>query len=358
MRYRWGEILVSPRGIAWLIASILLFAAIIAIPASSTGSLSRPSYSAGDRWIYHLDGSVDSFPGANTTQTGQFAFHVVGRVDMTVIGPASVQSGGRTIAAVRVDTRTTGFLNGSFLLPIGGSAQISGSFTTTSTEFWESQSYLPVQSNATTAYNADVTTIFTVPLVASIRVNASTSILSVPPFDLDVGQSATAALDTRLVANTTVSFAGQTQSFENRTNASSIWRRQVVSQESVRVEAGTFSTYKLNQTLGSFPGITGGAFGGGNETAYYSNDTGNYVRRDAYANGTRVAGMQLQSYSFGARPSGLTIVDWLLIVVAVAVGSFLVLFYWRRRKERRPMSPSNGPPAKVEENGGTEHRPR
>src|SRR3989454_7600739 len=56
-----------------------------------------------------------------------------------------------------------------------------------------------------------------------------------------------------------------------------------------------FRSYKLNQTLGSFPGIPSGLSGGGNETAYFSNDVGFYVKRVAYENGTDRKSTRLNS---------------------------------------------------------------
>src|SRR5438445_323830 len=137
------------------------------------------------------------------------------------------------------------------------------------------------------------------PLTATVRVNASASVATIPPFELEVGQNASAALQTHLIVNSTFTAAGRTQSSENRTDVSSVWRREVLSRESVTVEVGTFTAYKLNQTVGSFPRI-GGISGGTNETAYFSNETGYNANGDAYANGTHVAEMRLKSYSFGA----------------------------------------------------------
>src|SRR5206468_2996613 len=346
--------LAFPRTATWLLVSVLVVAVFNGMAARAGAALSKPTYATGDRWVYVLDGSLNAFPNLNSSQTGAFHFDLVGRVEVNVLGPSSVLSGSVPIPVVAVDTSASGFLNGTFAVPNVGTAQVTGTFTTRTSEIWEDRAYLPIRSNTTTSYLADVTLGFgfSTSLTATVRVNASTSVATIPPFELEVGQNASAALQTHLVVNSTFTAAGRTQSSENRTDVSSVWRREVLSRESVTVEVGTFTAYKLNQTVGSFPGI-GGISGGTNETAYFSNETGYYAKRDAYANGTRVAEMRLKSYSFGAKGSTFGLIDWLLLVAAAAVGAVLVRMYWKRRKKRIPEPPSGAPqPTTVERSGG------
>jgi len=344
--------LIFPREATGLLVVFLLVAAFSGVAAPAAGALSKPTYAAGDRWTYVLTGSLNSLPGLNANQTDTFRFDLVGRAEVSVLGPTSVVSAGVSTPAVAVDSSASGFLNGTFPVPGLGTAVVTGSFTTRTSEVWETLAYLPIRSNTTTSYLADITFLITTSLTATIRANSSVTVANLPPFVLEVGQNASAALQVHLLVNSTVTVAGRTQSSENRTDLPSVWRREVLSREQVTVDAGTFTTYKLNQTVGSFPGI-GGTSGGSNETAYFSNETGYYVKRDAYANGTRVAEMRLKSYSYGARSTGLGLVDWLLIFAAVAVGLVLGLLYWRRRKRRIPQAIS-GPsqPAMVETPGG------
>src|SRR5437899_751921 len=112
--------------------------------------------------------------------------------------------------------------------------------------------------------------------------------------------------------------------------------RDGLSRENAPVEAGPFSADKLNQTLGSFPGIPSGLSGGGNETAYFSNDVGFYVKRVAYENGTPGAEMRLRSYSYGAGPpTGISTTQILLfIVLPIAVVVLVAVLLWRPRKDR------------------------
>ncbi len=326
-----------PRGTSGLVALVIVSVLLLGTPFTARASLLKPTYAPGDKWVYILDGSITQFPGLNASQIRNLRFDLVGMVDVKVIGPANVVAGNASVRAVRVDTRATGYLNGSFSVQGGGTAQVTGSFTTDTSEFWEDQAYLPISSNSTTSYRADVTYFFvTTPLAADLRVNASTSISPIPRFDLDVGQSANATLDTHLELNSTFTIFQRTTTMQNSTNVSSGWRREVLSQETVGVKAGTFSAYKLNQTLGGFPGFPSGV-AAGNETAYFSNDVGFYVQRTAYQNGTPSAEMRLKSYSYGAGPpSGLSVVDLLFYVAIPVVAAILLIFVvlGRRRKAR------------------------
>ena len=346
------------RGVSSIVVLFVVTAAVLAASAPSRGALHKPTYAAGDHWVYVLDASLSTFPGFNASQ-GTFQFGLIGFVYVNVIGAVNVLAGNGSIPAIRVDSRATGYLNGTFPGPGGvGTAQLTGSFETSSTEYWEDQSYLSIQSHGTSSYDADVTYIFTTKLVADLRVNATTSVSAIPPFDLDVGQNATANLATHLELNSTFSVFGRTMSSQNETNLSSTWHRDVLSLENVTVEAGTFSAYQLNQSLAGFPGMPAGLSGGGNETAYFSNDVGFYVKRVAYENGTPAAEMRLRSYSYGAGPpSGLSATQLLLIIaVPAAIVLLLVLLLWRRRKARIQGGTSPGTPPATEghERGGNQ----
>ena len=343
-------------GISGIVSILVVLAIVFSLP-SADGALRKPTYAAGDKWTYVLSGSLAGFPGFNTSQ-GTFHLGLIGFGYVNVIGSATVQANNASVSAVRVDSRATGFLNGTFSVPGGGNGQISGSFTTTSTEFWEAQAYLPIESLGTTSYHADVTLGITTPLVFDLRVNATTSFASIPPFDLDVGQNASAAFAAHVELNSTFTAFFQTRTSQNVTDLSSTWHRDVLSRENVSVEAGTFSAYKLNQTLGSFPGIPSGLSGGGNETAYFSNDVGFYVKRVAYENGTPAAEMRLRSYSYGAGPpTGISATQILLfIVLPIVVVALVAVLLWRRRKARIQgrASPPAPPPAEGQEFGGND----
>src|SRR5207245_2662244 len=77
----------------------------------------------------------------------------------------------------------------------------------------------PIASHGTKSYRADVTYFsVTTPLAADLPVDASTSISPIPRFDLDVGQSANATLDTHLELNSTFTIFQQTTTMQNSTN--------------------------------------------------------------------------------------------------------------------------------------------
>ena len=304
---------------------IVLFG-ILAVPGQA--ALEKPAYDAGDRWVYVLQGSLDRLPGLNASQGG------VSELGLTGIVQVDVTSADAT--GVRAETHASGFLNGTFVIPGNTTVRASGTFSSDATELWEGQDFLPVVSNSSTAYAVDVTVVVTAQVTVDLWLNATTSYASLPPFDLDIGESGSTPFTSQLEAATTVSAFGFGQHRENRTTIAGEWTRHVLGRENVSVEAGTFAAYRINQSLGGFPGLAAVVpSSGANETAWFSNETGNYVRRVAYVNGTQVAEMRLKSYTYPAPSRGLGVAEIAgLLAVPVAVVAVLGFLILRRRRAR------------------------
>jgi len=326
-------------------ASAVVFALLIALAilfASSRparAALAKPVYTAGDRWVYVLQGSLEGLPGMNASQGGFFGLDLTGIAEVDVMGPASNLIGG-----VQVETHSSGFLNATFQIPGNSTIGVSGTFSSDASEVWEGRSYLPVASNSSTAYRIDVTFVIKTTVTASMWLNATTAYTSIPPFNLSVGDSASAPFTSDVQLATSVSSFGFSQHNETAGVAAGSWLRQVLDKENVTVEAGTFSSYRLNESLGAFPGFAGVATASGaNETTWFSNDVGSYVRRVAYVNGTPVAEMRLKSYTYPA-PTGASLLDTILLALPIAiVAVLLVLLLLRRRKRTEgPAKTSSG----------------
>ena len=355
-RFVWVPRMTTlPRGASWVLVAFLSIA-VLGLAGPASGALQKPSYSPGDRWVFVLDGSLEALPGLNATGIGDFRFGLAGRVDVQVLGAVDLPRPLGVVRTYQVEILTTGFLNGTFSFPgAPGTVHVTGTFTSSSSEFWEAAGLLPIESHSNTSYAADVTYLFgTTRLTMDLRLDATTSAGSIPAFDLDVGQRATANLTTHLKANSTVTFLGRTQSSDNETDASFVWQREVVARNSVTVEAESFSTYQLNQTMGAFPGVP--AATGGNETAYFSNDVGFYVKRVAYQNNSPVSEMRLKSYSYAAGPrtSGGISLDLLLFIAIPAALVVVGLIVLRRRasRHRNRENPGGLPPPPTHEGKG------
>ena len=143
-----------PRAASGLAALVIALVLLLGTPFTARASLLKPTYAAGDKWVYILEGLITEFPGLNASQIRNLRFDLVGMVDVKVIGPANFVVGNASVPSVRVDTRATGYLNGSFSVQGGGTAQVTGTFTIDTSEFWEDQAYLPISSNSTTSYRA------------------------------------------------------------------------------------------------------------------------------------------------------------------------------------------------------------
>lgn len=331
------------RVLVYFLVALLANAFLLAVPTTASAALVRPTYSVGDRWVYDLSGTLDALPGSNATSPGDLSFQLVGRLEVEVRGLEP--------RGVRVASVARGYLNGSFSLPppFGGTVTVTGSFAADGTELWEGQNYFPIESNGTTTYSADITFIVTSRMNAMIRANANTTVGPGSVFPLEVGNSSTVDLSTTLRTNSTFTFLGNTTTSENTTTGFTSWKREVLALETVSVGAGSFASYKLNQSLGSFPGfVSAGGAAGGNETAYFSNDVGYYTKRVGYANGTPVAEANLRSYAYGARASYL--IPILLIVLAAVVSGIVFALWYRRRKKRATSAPPtpSSPPNEVE----------
>ncbi|HYM39113.1 MAG TPA: hypothetical protein VEY12_03060 [Thermoplasmata archaeon] len=310
----------------------VVLAGILGAAGFGHAALARPTYDAGDRWVYTLLGSLGGLPGFNASQNGSFQLGLSGIVEVDVVGV--------TPSGVQAETHAAGFLNGTFAIPGNATVRASGSFSSDTKEVWEGGDYLPVASNGSTVYGVDVTVVVTAHAQVNLWVNATTVYASLPPFNLSVGDSASASFTSHVDTVTSFSSFGLGRRMENRTTVSGAWTRHVLAFENVTVEAGTFSAYRINESLGGFPGFAAAVpSAGANETAWFSNDVGNYVRRDAYVNGTRVAQMRLKSYAYPIRPPGLSAIDLALLGgLPAALVAALVLLVLRRRKAHRDVA--------------------
>jgi hypothetical protein len=258
-----------------------------------------------------------------------------GIVEVDVVGTAQASIGGTSVPAVHVSTQASGYLNGTIEGPGNVTIQVTGSFAADTSELWEDQAYLPVESNSSSSYVIDVKFIVTTQVSADLWLNATTTYASIPAFNLTEGDMATALSITSLDATSSVTFFGNAQRVTNRTSFASVWSRAVVGEGNVTVEAGTFSACRLNESLGNFPGFTGAVpVTGANETAWFSNDVGYYVERTAYVNGTPVAEMRLKSYTYPAAAPGIPLLEWTFVlgVPAAALIAILLIVVARRRR--------------------------
>ncbi len=325
--WRSIAIRVAP-AVAGLLALLLASAGMLGTAEIGRASLEKPSYAAGDRWVYVFQGSLDGLPGLNASEGGGFQLGLNGVVQVDIVGAAPDNPGG-----VIAETQASGFLNGTFAIPNLATVRVSGTFSSDAKEVWEGADYLPVAANTSTRYVIDVSAGIAASVTTDLWLNATTSYGPLPPFNLSVGDSASAPFTSDVRAATSFSAFGFANRIENSTRLTGTWSRQVLGVGNVSVDAGVFSAYRLNQSLSGFPGlaIAGPAFGS-NETAWFSNDVGYYVKRTAYVNGTPVAEMELKSHT---GPTGLPLVDLVLIIaLPIAAVALLVFVLLRRRKAR------------------------
>lgn len=311
---------------------------VVAASGVAGGALERPRYSIGDRWVYVFEASLNALPGMNASDLWSFTLAMAGRLEVEVTDIGVVDSDESTLESVRVMTRTSGFLNGTFAIrsdPPTPPIAVAGSFTSETVELWEGGGYLTFESNGTSAYVAEVSYFIPTRIESQTRFHATASVISDSFFPLDIGQVACAALHTNLTVNSTFTAFDQRTSWEDTTSMNSTWRREVSAHEGVEVEAGAFMAYRLNQSPGYFPGIPlTGSSEEGYEIAHFSNEVGFYVKRVTYVNDTKVMEMRLKSYSYAAsgRPSSPSWLDIAILVsVPVTAGALVAWLFYRKR---------------------------
>jgi hypothetical protein len=327
---------------AALVALLLALFVSLAVP-SAQGALERPTYAPGDRWTYVLTSEVDVAPFLGN-ETGQASLELAARLDLDVVGAGTVVRGGRTLSTVVVATSLSGFLNGTAVFEQDGfpaSVTMTGTVAVNATEAWETDGYWPVASSGQFAYDFEVTFLVTVAFAVDATFNVTASVAHDRTYPLDVGDVATASVETETELTVTVEAFG----LPPTTNASSLAaqgtvRREVVAVEEVTVDAGTFEAYRFAQDVVPVGGLgVPGLLLATNETAFFAPAVGNYVRRDLYANGTQVGEMRLKSFRYG---EGLAaVLPWLVGGGGAAVVGVAAWWTWRRRRRR---TPPDGPP--------------
>ena len=320
---------------AFVLAALVAGGATL-FPGDAAGaSLERPTYTAGDRWIYIFQGSLGALPGFNATGGGP-ELGLSGIAEVDVLGPAQARVGGMIVPGVRVDSHASGFLNGTFSAPGNVSVRASGTFSSDSSEVWETEDGLATLSNSSTSYTVSVTLGINFSGRADLWLNATTSYTDLPNFNLSVGETAAAPFTADLSAATSASFFGFATHNETHGSLTGAWTRQVLASEEVAVEAGTFSAFRLNQTMDGFPGLgTLAPLNRANETAWFSNDVGYYVKRQTFVNGSLIGEMRLKSYTYPAATSGPFWIGLaLLIGIPIAAAAVFAFLLVRRRRRR------------------------
>ncbi len=329
-----------------MLAVAVIVGIVLLAPSGSTrAALERPAYSPGDRWVYVLSGPL-GIPGFNDTQNGTFALTLAGRVEVEVAGFEDADVNGTPTRAARVLTRTTGFINGTFDVPgLPTPAAVAGTISSNASELWEDRGYQIIRSAGNSETVLDVTLIVSTRFEVRIRTSANVSVVQADPFPLEVGVNATASLHQDVFLSSTFVALGNVTSFEGRSVIDTDWQRQVLALETVHVDAGDFSAYRLNQSLLGFPGLPFAVPSPGDyEIAHFSNDVGFYVKRVAYTNGTQAAELRLKSYTYAARAPPFPWLPLILVVAAaVAVATALVLWRRSRRRRERRAPPAGGP---------------
>src|SRR3989442_5156308 len=105
-----GRTLVSwfPRGASGFAALVIVSVLLLDTPFTARASLLKPTYAAGDKGVYILDGLITEFPALNASQIRNLRFYLVRIVDVKGIGPANVVTGNASVPSIRIDSQALG----------------------------------------------------------------------------------------------------------------------------------------------------------------------------------------------------------------------------------------------------------
>jgi len=277
------------------LALALAIAVVAAVPPARA-EMDKPSWTAGDYWIY------------SSTDVG-FGLSGPGTVRYDVLGPDTVNVGGTDYASYRL--RVTPNSN-------------SSTVTFNAGDVWYRTSDLALVKG-TWNVTADV------PFFG--RVVILVTVTFTPP----LGLRWPFAFDRTWTATSTIATVTKVGGLPPGTNTLSLTDTFVVlAAATVTVPAGTFDTTPVRANQSG---------GGGSTIGYWSPQAGNTAREQSYDNsGNPSKSQELTQYRYaGSGFLGLPIIAWLLIflVVFLAVIGFVFL---RRQRRRGVYVPPTAPP--------------
>jgi hypothetical protein len=288
-----------------------LMVMLLAMPAVVSAEITVPEFETGDRWTYEVTMEEDGMEF-----NGDWTFKVQG--EKTVVG--------HEVYDLSLDGEGTVTME----IPSLGTATMD--FTV------DGYHYVRISDLATVAENMtlEMSTSF---FGLEISIRMFFEMTYDPPlndfgFPLDVAKEWTSASSVTTTSTFAMTMGGNTTSETNTDTSSQTSGFKCESKESTSVPAGTFESYKINQSEDD----------DGYVHSYVSEKTGMFVKSEIYdENGEPGGVMELKSYSYGAGQDAIVLMDYwwliLLIIIVVAILAGVASVRSRRSKEEYPPPP-------------------
>ncbi len=314
------------QGLRFLLVVLLLWLLLGAGTTPTASGQGYPTYTLGDFWEYTVEARLDALPGIGNV-SGALVAEGEMRVEVTAVEG--------TEATLTWDGNLD--LQGRFTLP-GESmeAAISGTIETTYEERRQEPHFLPLAFDARAVVDGAITFLVTVPLGATLVVNATVPpTAGSPTFPLSEGTQTFTTTGT-LATNLSVVFLGM--GFENATvdEVPSTIRWDVTPSAMVEVPAGVFSGLQVTMEAltGFLPSPFYALIPGATQVTHHSPSVGNPVLFQFFANETEVGRASLETYAYASSVPPPFWLHPLFLGGLLAVPIALLLFRYGRERRR------------------------
>jgi len=297
-------------------AFVLVLALAVALTAAAPRASAvapRPRYAAGDFWTY----------ATNLSQAFDLVFD--GNTTVTVGELANLTIQGEPVAALEVSLAGGGRFAGN----VSGFGTLSGAWTLTGTEHWETGGWKSVRSFLRLTAEGEIPS-DPMPIAFTFQVrNETTRRIASDTFAWPIAEGSTGETRARwnVSQNLTIAFEGfPPVSNETAIDADFVTSYRHNGTARITVPAGTFETHRIEES-----GPEGGV-----RVRWYADRVGNDVLEEDYnATGGRIASSALRDFRYRAGEPAppfpwLTAIVAGLVVAAVVLGAGVAL---RRRGE-------------------------
>ncbi|MEE9173973.1 MAG: BatA domain-containing protein [Thermoplasmata archaeon] len=306
-----------------LLALVLSFAVSVGV-LSPAAAQDYPTFTPGDFWEYAVDVRLDTLLG-------------FGNVSGSLRATGETRAEVSAVSQIEATVSWTGNLDlqGRFTLPGETTeAAISGTIETTFKEQRQAPYFLPVAFDAQAVVDGAITFLVTVPLGATLVVNATVPpTAESPTYPLAEGTQTFTTSGT-LATNLSVDVLGM--GFQNATvgEVPSTIRWNVTSFAMVEVPAGVFSGLRVTMEAltGFLPSPFYALIPGATQVTHHSASVGSPVLYQFLANGTEVGRASLETYASSVPPPFW--LNPLFLGGLLAVPIALLLFRYVRERRR------------------------
>jgi hypothetical protein len=305
------------QGLMLLICSAIAFSLIASSSFVVLGRVSEPQFVEGDTWTYSAD------------MTEQSTIDMIGTIDMEIVGENTITVGSSSYSAVENAVSGAGTFSGTLL-----AMPVSGNWTMTGTEYWDTQSNERVSTSLTSEMDGTVNTgMGLANLSVTSTVTTETEIVSDGwEHPIDVGQTGTVQVNLFYNLTVLIDIQGMgPMAIYDEVQAPSVINYECTEKTTITVEAGTYQVYLVEITNGD----------GSKEVNFYLPQAGAGAWIERYdPSGAKIGDYMLQSFSYRGpdEPTptylGLSLEYWILIAVAgITIGILSIAWFLLKRKE-------------------------